>query len=357
MSGGVTYCGARASTASGTPTPTTPAAIQGCIRDGLNGTDQTCCSGRAVYTICTPAGTATAAPTTATGKLVCNGSLSASACKTVAVDNSCIGFNGTCRQTTTETLNGQLVANCACVANAPTAAGGAGTGGACAQGGQSCETASCCSGLVCQGVSGQRKCQDPAAPGGYAQCALNAVCGGNQGYLGFKCAQLDGNGQCRQNDQTFNSFAEAAAYAGSCGQVDTVWVNGSCNRNLCGDFTIFSIGCGGGQPPAVTTQPPAVTTAAPAGMCVATKLYAQVNNTWTAMTPAQIAATVRPGDTIRISTSGSGRVFTSGRFRVKVDDAVFGSYISSNVKNELGEYYINYPIPSAGTFMVEAQVL
>ena len=75
------------------------------------------------------------------------------------------------------------------------------------------------------------------------------------------------------------------------------------------------------------------------------------------MTPAQIAATVRPGDTIRISTSGSGRVFTSGRFRVKVNDAVFGSYISSNVKNELGEYYINYPIPSAGTFMVEAQVL
>lgn len=110
----------------------------------------------------------------------------------------------------------------------------------CSQEGDSCEQTTCCEGYVCQGTSGSRVCRGRQEEG---TCTTNGgVCGGNQGYVGYKCDQLI-NGQCIVNPQTFDSFGEAAAYAGSCGQVEEVWAGGPCNKNLCGEYIVFDSGC------------------------------------------------------------------------------------------------------------------
>jgi len=109
----------------------------------------------------------------------------------------------------------------------------------CSVEGDSCEQTICCDGYVCRGTAGNRVCQQKQD----GTCnSEGAQCGGVQGYVGFKCSRLS-NGQCNDNPQMFNSFGEAAAYAGICGQVDEVWVGGPCNKNLCGDFAIFDSGC------------------------------------------------------------------------------------------------------------------
>jgi hypothetical protein len=121
-------------------------------------------------------------------------------------------------------------------------------GGQCAQALASCSingdgSSTCCAGLVCQnGVNGSARCEDP---GTADVCPGGGVCGGANGWIGFKCNQLS-SGECHDNDQTFGSYGAAAAYAGSCGQADEVCVGGTKNRQLCGDFTIFSSGCGSG---------------------------------------------------------------------------------------------------------------
>lgn len=125
-------------------------------------------------------------------------------------------------------------------------------GGACIVGGLSCEGGgTCCTGSYCQGVAGSRLCQTPpnanVCPGG-------GTCGGGQGYIGFHCNNLS-NGQCLQNPQTFDSFAAALSYAGTCGQADEVCNGGSNNRNLCGSFTIVSSGCGSNPTPPPSTPP------------------------------------------------------------------------------------------------------
>jgi hypothetical protein len=71
---------------------------------------------------------------------------------------------------------------------------------------------------------------------------------------------------------------------------------------------------------------------------------------------AQAGSKAKIGDTVRLSTIGSGRTFTSGRFRIKVGSADYGAWLTTSTKDK-GEYYINYVIPSAGTFAVQAQVL
>ena len=137
--------------------------------------------------------------------------------------------------------------------------GGSGTSSACISAGQTCSTSSssngCCTGSVCQGPTGNQKCQTPSGN----VCPGGGVCGGTGGFLGFQCGQLT-NGQCLENPKTFNTFAEARAYASAtgCGQVDQVCVGGSNNNNLCGSFEIITSSCGGGSstPPPGQTPPP-----------------------------------------------------------------------------------------------------
>ncbi len=147
--------------------------------------------------------------------------------------NSC--GNGTCD------APGETSANC------PQDCGGGGGGTSCSSALQSCDSLNCCSGLVCQGEVGQRKCQDPTAGDTYQQCSQNATCGGSQGYIGFKCSGDFGT-ECHENPQTFNSWNDAVNYISGCGQVDEVWVGGSCNRELCGDFAIFRNNCSSNPP-------------------------------------------------------------------------------------------------------------
>lgn len=146
------------------------------------------------------------------------------------------------------------------------------TAGACVSGGGACDSGSCCAGYVCQGLSGSRKCQkqfDNICPG--VTDAANACGGVGGGVLGFKCTHLT-NGQCLENPATFDSFAAAAAYAGTCGQVDEVCKGGSNNRNLCGGFSITNEGCTGGPPanPPSTppSNPPTTPTPTPGPVCL-----------------------------------------------------------------------------------------
>ena len=121
---------------------------------------------------------------------------------------------------------------------------GGGGGGQCAGALDSCENTSCCDGLVCQGTSGSRRCEDP---GDEDQCP-GGTC---SGYISFSCSQLT-NGQCLENPVDGNN----PGHAGGCGQIDQVCVGGTRNRQLCGDFTIFNSSCGGGSNPPPTNPPP-----------------------------------------------------------------------------------------------------
>ncbi len=156
--------------------------------------------------------------------------------------------------------------------------GGGGTGGSCSGALQSCEGgATCCSGFVCQGTMGSRKCQDAGKP--KDQFCPGAVCGGTGGWIGFRCDHLT-NGQCLDNPQTFNDYGSAAAYAGSCGQADEVCNGGSNNRNLCGGFTVFSSGCSG--PPVSSPTPPPTNPPGPVCLNVtASKTKPQLNDSIT----------------------------------------------------------------------------
>jgi len=127
------------------------------------------------------------------------------------------------------------------------------TTGVCKGALESCDNGAnaCCGGLVCQGVDGNRKCQQQTVN----QCGTGNTCGGSNGWLGFRCSSLS-NGQCLENAQTFNSQSAAFAYANAngCGQVDEVCVGGPQNRNLCGSFQVISTSCGGTGGPSATPQ-------------------------------------------------------------------------------------------------------
>lgn len=134
----------------------------------------------------------------------------------------------------------------------PSASPGNGT---CRGIGESCDDGanSCCGGGVCQGVGGNRICQVQQDTCNDPDSNNDGVCGGNQGWLGFRCNNLS-NGQCLENPQTFNSYNDAYNYASTngCGQVDEVCVGGWKNRDLCGSFQIIATNCGGSVP---TPQP------------------------------------------------------------------------------------------------------
>ena len=95
-----------------------------------------------------------------------------------------------------------------------------------------------CSGnLVCtpSSAGGGNVCNDPGTGGA---CPTGETCG--QRFLGFKCDQLDNEGRCNGNRQEFSTYAEALAYAGGCGQVDSVCSN---SDTLCGDFQVVGGSC------------------------------------------------------------------------------------------------------------------
>ncbi|MEP7104126.1 MAG: hypothetical protein ABI721_05470 [Candidatus Dojkabacteria bacterium] len=133
---------------------------------------------------------------------------------------------------------------------------GSGTGGTTGSGpvgqGGACSPAAneCASGLVCtpSSVNGPNVCNVPPSGSG---CTGGNTC---SAYLGFKCDQLV-NGECSANGSSFNSFSEAASYAGGCGQVDQVCTGGTPGNNqLCGSFQVINTSCFVNPPP--VTPPP-----------------------------------------------------------------------------------------------------
>jgi hypothetical protein len=151
--------------------------------------------------------------------------------------------------------------------------------------GQRCTpgAAACCAnGGVCQGQSGQEVCQIPEIDPN-AQCTGGGSC---TGWYGFKCTNLNADGQCLDNGQRFTSRSSAESYAGACGQVDQVCVGGTKDGQLCGDFTIYNqCGGGGGEP-----TPPPTTTVGP--MCM--KVTMKVNGT-----NATEGTTIKLGDSLQ----------------------------------------------------------
>lgn len=327
----------------------------GCITDGNQQGTGLCCSGHSVGGVCTPSGASvapTATPTITQGG--CTNIASETACKLTA---GCTWLlSGRCTGTPTGSTPTPSV-----ITPPPTSSGGGGSTGSCGSSGQSCCDPFSSGGKICN--SGLY-CNS----GTCGSTPASNICSGSQGAGGtpngmcavYTCGSQCNNGnQCNLNRQVVPCSEVASRLAGQCGQADYLnQDNNYCGvqSQNCGGSCAGSTGGGGPVTTAAPTTPPAVTTQA-AGMCVATKLYAQVDGTWTAMTPAQLGAAVKPGDTIRISVKGSGKAFTSGRFRIKVGDATYGDWVVSSTKNTSGEYYINYPIPSAGTFSVQGQVL
>ena len=132
--------------------------------------------------------------------------------------------------------------------------GNGGGGDSCAGPLESCESTGCCSGLVCQGTSGNLRCEDP---GDEDPCPGGGTC---TGYISFSCTQLT-NGQCLENPVDGND----PSHAGGCGQIDQVCIGGDRNRQLCGDFTIFDSTCGTTNPP--PPPPPQPSVSACGGSC------------------------------------------------------------------------------------------
>lgn len=114
---------------------------------------------------------------------------------------------------------------------------------------ESCENKECQAGLVCQGQTGSRICQDP---GTSDQCPGGGTC---TGYTSFVCNNLSigpetsGAVACNENGQshgTDQNAAVARANSTGCGQWDQVCVGGTNDGNLCGSFSIINNNCGSG---------------------------------------------------------------------------------------------------------------
>lgn len=192
---------------------------------------------------------------------------------------------------------------------------------------------------------------------GWTQAEINATC------------QFCGDGILQAGeacDEGANNGALTATCDTSCQPKTAVTpVPASCNAGCTNDSQCTSgLTCSNGacRNPSCTGEascvcPTATVTEAP-GMCVATKVYILVGDTWTAATPSQVNDQVNVGDQIRLATSGSGRTFNQARFRIRntASGAAFGDWVTSTVKNTANEYYITYTIPAGGTFEVQAQV-
>ncbi|OGM55474.1 hypothetical protein A3F62_00600 [Candidatus Woesebacteria bacterium RIFCSPHIGHO2_12_FULL_44_11] len=85
--------------------------------------------------------------------------------------------------------------------------------------------------------------------------------------------------------------------------------------------------------------------------CLEVKVYTQSSGGSWVVTPFnQLAGKIKAGDTIRLAVAGAQST-TKARIRVNS-----GNWQETTTKNEAGEFYVTYQIPSAVTFSVEAQV-
>jgi|GEM_PF-1473822 len=219
-------------------------------------------------------------------------------------------------------------------------------GGTCSGAAQSCESQACCNGLTCQGLAGSRICQG-LVPG---FCGANATCGGNSGWLGFRCNSLS-NGQCLENPQTFNSYQEAYSYASAsgCGQVDEVCVGGNANRQLCGQFNIINRSCdtivnpppGESPPPGATPSPsPGATPSPPPGpVCV----HIAMNR----INP-------RVGDVVAF-TCGAIPGVNKYEFRVKLPNGTIQALASLSGTDQINTS-ANFTINQAGEFKAQCRI-
>ena len=219
-------------------------------------------------------------------------------------------------------------------------------GGTCSGAAQSCESQACCNGLTCQGLAGSRICQG-LVPG---VCGANATCGGNSGWLGFRCNNLS-NGQCLENPQTFNSYQEAYSYASAsgCGQVDEVCVGGNANRQLCGQFNIINRSCdtivnpppGESPPPGATPSPsPGATPSPPPGpVCV----HIAMNR----INP-------RVGDVVAF-TCGAIPGVNKYEFRVKLPNGTIQALASLSGTDQINTS-ANFTINQAGEFKAQCRI-
>ncbi len=101
-------------------------------------------------------------------------------------------------------------------------------------------------------------------------------------------------------------------------------------------------------PALVLTNTP---TPEPVPVCVVIKLYVFLENTWVQKAPQEIENLLSTGDTIRMSVVGSGvNEFQKARFIING-----GTPIETRAMwND--EFYIDYNINTAGTFVVQAQL-
>lgn len=183
------------------------------------------------------------------GQTICSGFQTIQQCQNgVLVNYSTCGPGKRCAGTP----NATCVDNTASPTPAPSVAP---SPGSCQPLGAACDdvTNLCCTGGTCQGVGTNRRCEAKQDTCNDPNSDNDGVCGGNQGWLGFRCNNLT-NGQCLENSQTFNNYQDAYNYASAngCGQVDEVCVGGWKNRQLCGSFQVIASNCGGSIP---TPQP------------------------------------------------------------------------------------------------------
>jgi hypothetical protein len=191
-----------------------------------------------------------------------------------------------------------------------------------------------------QQSSNANRCSGPAGPNsivsasGFVGCG-NAVTGGN-GDACSNCYRVSGKLTCTREGTSCGAKVECRATATAAAPMAT-----SNPTNAAAQVT--------------RTQTNILVTDV-AGQCVMVKLWIKdENNEWVNIPFNQAAGKIKTGDTVRLSTSGSGRIFTQARFRIKVNDGAFGSWLTTSTKDK-GEYYINYAIPSLSLFVVESQV-
>ncbi len=215
----------------------------------------------------------------------------------------------------------------------------------------------CCAGGTCQGVGTNRRCEAQQDTCNDPNSDNDGVCGGNQGWIGFRCSNLS-NGQCLQNPQTFNNYQDAYNYASAngCGQVDEVCVGGWKNRDLCGSFQIIASNCGGSIPtpqpspqpsprptptPGVTPSPvpsPSVSpTPTPAPVCA----YIAVNK-----------ANIVVGDNVSF-TCGLISGATKYEFRVRLPDGTITTLAASGSTSNISE---PFQITQQGDYKAQCRI-
>lgn len=219
------------------------------------------------------------------------------------LSGSCNGGLRCCSPTSTTTSSGTATTSRTTTATVSTPS-------QCRQNQDTCggSNGSCCSGLVCQGTQGNQRCQpqNNCSPDNPQFCQCNtdgAVCGGGAGgFISFVCSQLDAQGECHQNPvdnhATFQDALNRVNNAGGCGQVDTVWIGGPCNRQLCGGFTIIDTGCNNN-----TTSGTTGTSSGTTGTSSTTTGGTRTSTTGTVTTSTGTTSTATASTTISTSTA------------------------------------------------------